>query len=703
MWEIIYFIVAVIISVALSPRPPDAKAAAFDDFDIPIAEEGKKVGVVFGKNVWVRGSNVLWYGNLWSKAIRKRSGFSKTTIGYKYYMGLLFGLCHGPVNALTKIEVGEKETWTGSITSNVGPSVIDRETMFGGEKQEGGILGYMRVKFGRGDQLADDYVRNKIYGGVATDQCPAHRGLFTFIYHGYIGTSKYLKPWAFLVSRTTEGWFNDEVWYEARAEIGDGMNPAHIVYECLTNRAWGRGLSQDRIDLPSFEAAADALYDEDFGLQFFWTQSIPIMDFVQTVMDHIAGALVYNPRTFKFELKLIRGDYEISELYTVNENNIVDVSSYQRQAWGETINELHVKYFHPDTGKECSLTAHDLANIQIQGGTNTETLEFKGVRRNELASRIAVRELSARSTPLAKIEFSMNRTGAFVHQGQVLNFNWSKLGIVDMAIRVLQIEKGSLTDGTIRVVAIQDIFSIEEATYIVVPPSEMPPTDPPGTEDEGDNSDATVISTSLTSPPGSPNDGDRYFVQPGTGTGAWLNLSGLVEWDAQFEYDHETETYTGAWVPVALAPGTIIYDQDQEDHVSTDEDGTTGSLVPGPLQKEGATWVRGSDAIATPTNVVYTYFAEARQIERVALLTGPAGTNGTCTVDIWVDDDYPPTVADTITASAKPQITSGQSHYEDATLTGWTTLIPAGSWVAFNLDANTAFRYVSVQLFVREP
>lgn len=61
---------------------------------------------------------------------------------------------------------------------------------------------------------------------------------------------------------------------------------------------------------------------------------------------------------------------------------------------------------------------------------------------------------------------------------------------------------------------------------------------------------------------------------------------------------------------------------------------------------------------------------------------------GSAVVDIWKDSyaNYPPTVADTITASAKPTLASAVK-YEDTTLTGWTTAGTAGDVIAYNVDS----------------
>lgn len=66
-------VVSALISYALAPKPPAPKPASIQDFDVPTAEEGRPIPVVFG-TVTITGSNVVWYGDLSAEAIRKKGG-----------------------------------------------------------------------------------------------------------------------------------------------------------------------------------------------------------------------------------------------------------------------------------------------------------------------------------------------------------------------------------------------------------------------------------------------------------------------------------------------------------------------------------------------------------------------------------------------------------------------------------------------------
>ncbi|KRG85663.1 hypothetical protein H7691_11790 [Stenotrophomonas sp. CW117] len=73
MWYLVVIVVAALVSVALTPKPPEPKPASLSDVDAPTAEEGRPIPVVFG-SVLLRGANVVWYGDLAADPIRKKGG-----------------------------------------------------------------------------------------------------------------------------------------------------------------------------------------------------------------------------------------------------------------------------------------------------------------------------------------------------------------------------------------------------------------------------------------------------------------------------------------------------------------------------------------------------------------------------------------------------------------------------------------------------
>lgn len=90
----------------------------------------------------------------------------------------------------------------------------------------------------------------------------------------------------------------------------------------------------------------------------------------------------------------------------------------------------------------------------------------------------------------------------------------------------------------------------------------------------------------------------------------------------------------------------------------------------------------------------------AGEIEAVTLL---ADQSGSIVIDIWKDSyaNYPPTDADSITASAPPTLSSAVKS-QDTTLTGWTKTFAVGDIFRFNVDSAAAVQRVTLALKLRK-
>ena len=116
----------------------------------------------------------------------------KQTVGYRYYLGMHMVICHGPVDAVTEIQVADRPVWSGNLLGS-GRITLDEPELFGGEKREGGIAGDVDVAFGQSTQTPNDY----LISNIGTPQ-PAYRGLLSLILRQvYIAANNpYMKPWA---------------------------------------------------------------------------------------------------------------------------------------------------------------------------------------------------------------------------------------------------------------------------------------------------------------------------------------------------------------------------------------------------------------------------------------------------------------------------------------------------------------------------
>jgi hypothetical protein len=120
--------------------------------------------------------------------------------------------------------------------------------------------------------------------------------------------------------------------------------------------------------------------------------------------------------------------------------------------------------------------------------------------------------------------------------------------------------------------------------------------------------------------------------------------------------------------------------------------------VSAPVIIKGGTFDGGGSAPTANSKVRFSSPVTGT-ITKVRLL---ADASGSAVVDIWKDTyaNFPPTIADTITASAKPTLSSAVK-YEDATLTGWTTSVTAGDTFIVNLDSASTLTSLTVEIWIQ--
>jgi hypothetical protein len=105
----------------------------------------------------------------------------------------------------------------------------------------------------------------------------------------------------------------------------------------------------------------------------------------------------------------------------------------------------------------------------------------------------------------------------------------------------------------------------------------------------------------------------------------------------------------------------------------------------------------GGAAIVAGEQEMRIAFGFAGTIDKVELL---ADQSGSIVLDIWKDTyaNYPPTVADTITASAKPTLSTAIKS-QDATLTGWTKTFSNGeNWIV-KVDSASTVTHVDMIIY----
>ena len=443
---------------------------------------------------------------------------AETTV-YEYAMSMHIGICaYSPGLELLRLKIGDKEAWEGSLV-NEDVIAIDKPELFGGIKKEGGVRGLLWWLPGKTDQQMEPPLAERF--GLTRTTSPGYRGWSSIFLTGPVAEASLVGAWksstiftkftaavsnlmfSGVVQGRTRGFYlgANNPYLRAisarvrRAPIGlnpaialirvkdDSLNraqyaanPAHIVYECLTNTVWGMGENPTQIDVSTFEACASTLYSEAFGLNMIWMQQSEIGQFIGEVLDHIQAVLYVDPTTGLHTMRLLRDDYNPDTLPFINPSN-AKLSNFKRKAWGEIVNEVTVTYTEPETGKEASVTAQDLAGIAAQGGVVATSRNYYGIAHPDLAARVADRDLAASVNPIATCDAEVTRAFWDKVTSDVLKLSWPDYGIDSIIFRISNVRKST---NTVSFSLYEDIFGLDKASYLVpngsgwVNPNEAP-------------------------------------------------------------------------------------------------------------------------------------------------------------------------------------------------------------------------------------
>ncbi|KVR21730.1 hypothetical protein WK13_34900 [Burkholderia ubonensis] len=413
-------------------------------------------------------------------------------------MTIHMGVSRGPLDEIPIIKVADKTLWTGTLRDN-GAVGIHKPDLFGGDSGEGGIDGSLTVMNGARSQDVNGTLQNLI-GKVV----PAFRGVFTLLFDGMVcAMNPYPKAWSFRMRRVMRGWMDDECWYKEKAVIwldkngkttsGAGfenggnpdlnkimaMNPAHIIFECLTNREWGRGMPRALINELSFMACADKLADEGLGLCLRWTRQDSIQNFVQQVLDMCGGTLYGDRSTGQLTMTLIRDDYDPDKLplfdYTTG---LLEINEFNTATIPNGANEIIVTYHDPISNQDRQVRVQNLAMVQAAGRIITQSVTYAGVPTAELATRLAQRDLRANAPGLKRLTLKLDRRGWKIPPAGVFKIADPYRGVGEMILRVGKIEDGTVTDGAITITAVQDVFGMPKTSFVVPQPPDWQPPDP---------------------------------------------------------------------------------------------------------------------------------------------------------------------------------------------------------------------------------
>ena len=272
-------------------------------------------------------------------------------------------------------------------------------------------------------------------------------------------------------------------------------NPANVLLDYLKNDRYGCGLTDDDLDLDSF----DDMYDYANAQVAFTTSSNvssthsrwqingglstfqPNLTNIDQICQNSATFFTYNPKVGKYTVVPNRAatTAELANAFVFNDNNIVSSITVTEPELYTTYNSADIEY---SNGEAKDQTDNVFLEVP-DGGTN---ITFPSIEKyqnepvNTLSSRLFLTNDKARATNLGNIdlkqgrvgrtlEFEANHTALTVDVGDVIKVTSPRHGFVDELFRVMRVTEIDNGDGliTAKIVCMfyyADIYDHTDAT-----------------------------------------------------------------------------------------------------------------------------------------------------------------------------------------------------------------------------------------------
>lgn len=312
--------------------------------------------------------------------------------------------------------------------------------------------------------------------GVTVAEIPGYRGVMSVFLgnkidgyaDGYpgpfiVGASPQPGEYSFEVSSHPQNSFSN-----AGPYIGLDANPVDVIYDLLAGKLGKLGITWSDIDTASFQSAATRLSEEGHGYSRALEEARDAPEVVGEILEQINGVVYETPTDAKIKIKLIRDDYAVPDLPHITEANCRTLEAFAIAGWASVVNKVRVTFTDRARNYEQgSAIAYNQAVGTVDDGRLRElVIDYPGVCTQDLANKLAGRELAARSRPLAKCKAIVSREFYAVCPGDAIKLTWPKYAIDGRVFRVVAVDRGSLENGAIALDLIEDYFAVYRQTLV---------------------------------------------------------------------------------------------------------------------------------------------------------------------------------------------------------------------------------------------
>lgn len=596
--------------VAKNAQSSEKKPAAQNP-TFPRNDQAVPIPIFWGR-VRIRGPIVIYARHYKTIPVKQSVNGDSVVIGYRYQLALQFligapGKSVGPITTpqskLTKVWFGERSAWAGELYKQTDYRLINKPNLFGGNGAGGGVFGLLHFHPGSFTQVNPDYLKLLLSrSGIplqendGVNEDIAYRGQavvsmfapqFDAGYGATVDGEKVAESFLLAHASTNnlviqspcgfhlgESAQLDGISMECFAPtyktiathfvgpISKEANPVCVIYDILVE-PWDRvGRDPSTIDDDSFYAAAVQLATdaERNGFSMLLSTAVTSKEALGLVLEQIDGVLYDDVATGKVKLALIREDYDVGDLITLDPSNVLEVVSYSSGTWPNSYNQVRCTFTDRSQAYvDATATQQDQANFYATGAKiRSKDVHYPGCTTKWLADRLASRDLKALSLPLAKLRIAVNRDAYTLRPGDVFKFTWPDYNnMSEVVFRVVKYDLGKRGEERVILDCLQDRWAFKHNVFrspadtgkqVLAP---LPPTTVHRTESPLWLSGRAQLAGRVVDPHG----GARMLYLPIPRSNSIAYTAEVkVETDEDFAQDIEPQPYPGR-ATVAVAYG----------------------------------------------------------------------------------------------------------------------------------------------------
>ena len=453
-----------------------------EDLSLPTVSQNRKIPVVVGK-ARVASPNILDAGGYRTIPIKT----DDVTIAHKRYLDVMTAIAWGP-GELHQIWIGDYKLWDKDDDNSGVPLttetrfLVDKPKLFGSEKQDGGVKGYVHFYPGTATQDPNPYFEGERIksgrGWFSTfldtgssepgKSTPGYRHLAYLVFEDfYFGTSKTFRPLSFEYAHYPNPYNQTD------HKIGEDANPAYVQYAIWKDLRWGADIAAIP-DADNIKAVAAQLHSEGLGMSRTWLQGQG--DELEEEVSNFAESVRYaSPTTGLIQLDLARFDYDVATLDSLDSTDLVEPPDLVQTNLSGVATNLYLSFTDRVLNRPAKIHLPNLANRAMLGRRVAVDLDFPGCSNGVTGQKIIDREGYKQFQSLWSGTLVASRKAWHWPPGKVFKYSDVDLGITDLVFRLGTINRGSLKNGSVAMSVIQDRYAVGIGVFETPVSGALPP------------------------------------------------------------------------------------------------------------------------------------------------------------------------------------------------------------------------------------